>query len=210
MGRIIFAAVAMVLGVAGLASAAGQEAKVADLSTPKGAVKAYFNAIKAGDASAAMAATVGDEESRSLADAAAAENRAKARLLAAASKQWGAAEASSKIGSAGEILIRMLDNAPVKVEGDRAVIGKRGDFVCRRVDGQWRFDLSASPRDEAIAASITRCRKAAEVNQRLAQEIEAGRWNSLDDVLQERDAQIPPPPPPPLPPGFPATRPAGH
>ena len=185
-----------------------QEARADDLSTPKGAVTSYFKAMRAGDAIAANAAAVVSKEDEALTNAGAAENRAKAMLIAAATKRWGAETTARKIGWVGDILVMMLEKASVTVDGDRAVIGKAGDFVCQRINNQWRFDRSAPRRDEPISASIERCKKAAEVNQRLAEEIDAGRWNSLDDVLRERNANVPPPPPPPLPPGFPATEPA--
>ena len=185
-----------------------QDVRAGDLSTPKGAVTTYFKAMRAGDASAANAAAVVSKENEALTNAAAAESRAKASLIAAATKRWGAETTARKIGWGYDMLVMIVEKASVKVDGDRAVIGKAGDFVCQRINNQWLFDRSATPRDEPISASIERCKKAEEVYQRLAEEIDAGRWNSLDDVLRERDANVPPPPAPPLPPGFPATEPA--
>lgn len=204
MRRIVGIGVAVSL----LSISLAQDVWAGDLSTPKGAVTTYFKAMRAGDASTANAAAVVSKEDEALTDAGAAESRAKASLIAAATKRWGAEKTARKIGWGYDMLVMIVEKASVKMDGDRAVIGEGGDFVCRRINNQWRFDRSARPRSEPISASIERCKKAEEVYQRLAEEIDAGRWNSLDDVLKERDAHMLPPPPPPGVLDTPASQPA--
>lgn len=189
-------------------AAIAQTLPVADLSTPKGAVRAYFTALQAGDADAAKSAAIFSPDRARLIEASAAGNRAKAQLIAAAGKRWGQEQTGRKIGWAETMLVRMVDKAEVKEEGDRAAIGRFGDFFCTRVNNQWRFDLTALRQDEPIEASIERCRKSEETDLKIAKEIEEGRFNSLDEVVKARSANIPPPPPPPPFPSSPASQPA--
>src|SRR5258705_3881554 len=140
VARIAVALVAL-LGVALHAGAAGP-AEV-DPGTPKGAMKAFYEAMEAGDATGVRASfhTANDAE-KELADAYAAQLVA-ARALGEATK--------AKFATAGDALskglplrdeIARLDTAEVAVDGDKATLkitGQPRPLHLFKVDGPWRL-----------------------------------------------------------------------
>lgn len=156
-----------------------------DMSTPKGALKAFYEAMEAGDAAAVRASfhTANDTE-KALADAYAAQLTA-ARALGEATK--------AKFATTGDALSRglplrdeiaKLDTAEVTVNGDKATVKLAGDAKPLRLvksDGRWRLSLADYAGDDP-AAQTAALKDMATAFQTIAAEIQADKFPTAADA----------------------------
>jgi hypothetical protein len=183
VARIAVTLLAVLLTVALRSSAAGP-AEV-DPGTPKGTMKAFYEAMEAGDAAAVRASfhTASDAE-KELADAYAAQLVA-ARALGEATK--------AKFATAGDALskglplrdeIARLDSAEVVVDGDKATLkiaGQPRPLRLFKVDGRWRLSLADYAGDD-LTGQAAALRDMAAVFQAIATDIQADKFATPADA----------------------------
>jgi hypothetical protein len=172
----------MTLGITVVAAAAAPEI---DPNSPKGAMKAFYEAMEAGDAAAVRALfhTSNDAE-KELADAYAAQLVA-ARALGEATK--------AKFATAGDALskglplrdeIARLDTAEVVVTGDKATLkiaGQPRPLRLFKVEGRWRVGLADYAGDD-LAGQAAALKDMAAVFQAVATDILADKFATPADA----------------------------
>lgn len=156
-----------------------------DPNSPKGAIKAFYEAMEAGDAAAVRASfhTTSDAE-KELADAYAAQLVA-ARTLGEATK--------AKFAAAGDALskglplrdeLARLDSAEVAIDGDKATVkiaGQPRPLRLFKVDGRWRLSLADYAGDD-LAGQAAALRDMAMVFQAIATDIQADKFATPADA----------------------------
>jgi hypothetical protein len=179
--------------------AASAPATQPDLSTPVSAVVAFFQADSAGDEKTARQAAVLDDATGRLLDATFSAERAHKQFVNAAVARFGNPAKAKLDADANAFLIQMARNGKITIHGDTADIGDDGNFPCRRIDGQWRYDLIRLHAHDPIDKTIAYEKQAAEYDEKFANDIAAGKYASLDDMTSAYGASALQPPPPPGP-----------
>jgi hypothetical protein len=170
-----------------------------DLSAPLSAVVAFLQASSINDEKTARQAAVLDDATSRLLDATFSADRAHKDFISAAVTRFGD-PAEAKLGvDVNVFLIQMARDGKVMIHGDTADIGDDGNFPCRRIDGQWRYDLIRLHAHDPIDKTIAYEQQAAEYDKKFAKDIADGKYASLDDMTKVYGANAPQPPPPPGP-----------
>ena len=84
------------------------------------------------------------------------------------------------------MIIETVKESEVTVAGDTAAIGKHGDYPCRKVGGEWKYDLvSLHSKDPAmVLKGIAFDQKRAALDERFAKEIAEGKWQSFKEMMK--------------------------
>lgn len=170
-----------------------------DLSTPLSAVISFFQADSAGDETTARQAAVLDDVTGRLLDATFSAERAHRDFVSAAVARFGQPAKAKLDADANAFLMQMARNGKVTIHGDTADIGDDGNFPCRRIDAQWRYDLIRLHAHDPLDKTIAYEKQAAEYDEKFAKEIADGKYASLNEMSNAYDASAPQPPPPPGP-----------
>jgi hypothetical protein len=156
-----------------------------DLSTPKGTMKAFYEAMESGDATAVRgffhAAT---DAEKALADAYAAQLTAAKALGDAAKAKFGAAGDALSKGLPLRDEIAKLDAAEVSVNGDRATIniaGQPNPLRLIKVEGRWRLAL-ADFAGENLPGQTAALKDMAAALQTIATDIQADKFPAPADA----------------------------
>jgi hypothetical protein len=170
-----------------------------DFSTPQAAAISYFEAVMQRDAAAIKATAFYDAATERLIDTSVAYDRAQHDYAVAVGKRFGKeAGRQANLDALNEDLIEIIKKSAVHEHGDTADIGENGDYPCRRVGEQSRYDLvRLAQNSPPIEQSITYSNKAAEVFEKFAKDIAAGRWATLEQMEKDLDAAMPAAPMPP-------------
>jgi hypothetical protein len=158
-----------------------------DTSTPKGAAKTMIDAMKKGDAATVKSVTVnGDPKFIDMMVAMVSSNQ---QLQDAAVAKFGAD--GNSIGEAKMLgdVDKKLDDAEVKENGDTATIttkDSREPMTLKKVDGQWKVDLSQMPqmpgKDDPSMQPMFNAML--DVNKQLAADISAGKYKTAAEAKQ--------------------------
>jgi hypothetical protein len=176
----------LVLSVGMLAGCGGS-----DLSTPKGAAKAFAVALQNGDAEGAKKASTGGDPKIIEGMANAASSMKKLRDAAVAKfgdegKTFGGRK------NADLDLAKNVDDATFKEEGDTATMTpKEGSpLKLKKVSGEWKVDVSemaAGPMATMGAAMFDSMAKAAKTT---GDEISAGKYKTAAEAKQAFDSNM--------------------
>lgn len=162
-----------------------------DLSTPKGAAKAFANAMEKGDAEAAKRASTGGNP-------AVVESMAKA--MGSSKKLRDAAVA--KFGDEGKNIMgqennemaelaKTVDESEVKEDGDNATLKpKTGEPVkLKKINGEWKVDLTEMMATMGTMGTgmIDSMSKAASET---ADDIQAGKYKTMSEAQQAFGAKM--------------------
>jgi len=167
-----------------------------DLSTPQAAVISHFEAEEAGNAAQAKRAAIIDDAISDLIDASVAAKRARHIFVEVATQRFGKDATKQMHISVPSILIEVVKTSKVTVTGDKAEIGTHGDYPCRRIGGEWKYDLVSLYRNRP-AIGVDYDRKVAALDDQFAKDIVQGKWASFAEMMKAHDSQMPKPPPPP-------------
>lgn len=168
-----------------------------DLSTPVSAVVAFLQASSANDEQTARAAAVVDDATGRLLDACFSADRVHKDFVNAAIARFGAPAKAKLDADANAFLVQMARQGKVMIHGDSADIGDDGNFPCRRIDGQWRYDLIRLHAHDPIDKTIGYEKQVGEYDEKFAKDIADGKYASLEDMSSAYDAGALQPPPPP-------------
>jgi hypothetical protein len=154
-----------------------------DPSTPKGALRGFYEALEAGDAAAVRASFyAATDAEKQLADAYAAQlTAAKALGDAAKAKFASAGDALSK-GLPMRDEIARLDSATVKVDGTRATVrlaGQPRPLTMIQSEGRWRLavaDYAGATAPESLANQTAVLNDMAGVFQSVADDISTEKF----------------------------------
>jgi hypothetical protein len=172
-----------------LVTIAGPLLAASDPSTPKGALRGFYEAMEAGDAAGVRASfyTTTDAE-KQLADAYAAQlTAAKALGEAAKAKFASAGDALSK-GLPVRDEIARLDAADVKVDGNRATVRLAGlarPLTMVQSEGRWRLalaDYAGATAPESLAGQTAVLNDMAGVFQSVADDINGEKFATATDA----------------------------
>jgi hypothetical protein len=167
-----------------------------DLSTPVSAVVAFLQASSGGDEEAAREAAVVDDATGRLLDACFLADRAHRDFVGAAISRFGEAAKGKLDGDSYAFLVQMARGGKVTIHGETADIGDDGNFPCRRIDGQWRYDLIRLHAHDPIDKTIGYEKQIGEYDKTFAKDIADGKYASLEKMMKAYDAGAPQPPPP--------------
>jgi RNA polymerase sigma factor (sigma-70 family) len=168
------------------------------LLTPKAAVLAYLRAVQSDDVSAAKAAAYYGPAEERLLDLSFNADRQHALYIQAVRQRFGADAASRLSFDVNAVLIEIINKSVVHEHGDTADIGNNGDYPCRRIGNEWRYDLIQMHRNDPVAIErYTQYELAdADFEKQVVQRILNGRWSSPNDLTQSIEAEAPKPPTP--------------
>ena len=182
MRRTILTAMVVLFGIAfGCGKGHGT-----DLSSPQATVKSYVAAMKAGDA-AGMKATItgGDPQ---VVDALVNAQVSRKKLEDAAVAKFGEEGRSMASGGDSHANYDKLEDAEVKQDGDSATVTPKdhslpgGGVVLKKVNGDWKIDMSATPGMDQMTAMLPMLSKMSAMNDELTGEISAGKYKSVADA----------------------------
>jgi hypothetical protein len=159
-----------------------------DLTTPEAAAKSFVDALEKGNADAAKAAAVATPEQATALEAMSEAMSGFRKLNEAAVARWG--EAGKQV--AGDMqdmdISAKLDKATVSVEGDTATLRTEDEedepLKLRRVDGQWKVDLSAMMGDEDISQAVPMFRAMGKAAREVGGEIAEGKFQTAEEAQQ--------------------------
>ena len=160
-------------------------AGMADQSTPKGTMLAFYRAYVAGDAEA-MRATIDPDDAtgQQLMRDTVPALQAQAALEAAMQERYGE-PAYNALGGAEE-MEQQIEAAVVEVDGDRATLSVSSDATdadLRRRDGKWYLHFGDSGGDTMTVEQNRRAMTAlAEALTSLAERVAGGEYESADDA----------------------------
>lgn len=160
-----------------------------DPSTPKGALRGFYQAMEAGDAAAVRACfyTATDAE-KQLADAYAAQLTAAKGLGDAARAKFAAAGDALSKGLPVRDEIARLDAAEVKVDGTRATVrlpGQARPVTMVQSEARWRLalaDYAGATAPESLANQTAVLKDMAGVFQSVADDINADKFATATDA----------------------------
>jgi hypothetical protein len=200
------AAILLVLCVIA-AAAAGPRSRAEDkpdLSTPKGAVAAFFKAMEKGDVPEAKNMATGSQKQLAILETLVPLMSGFKQLEVAATKKWG--DEGRKVltdeqgGGASFNMEEKLKNAKVEEKGDVAVItpapedGKVKDktpMKLKKMDGKWKIDLASLPSEGMDDPNSTRILKAmGEIARTTAGEIDAGKYATAEDAKKAMSDRV--------------------
>jgi hypothetical protein len=160
----------------------------ADSAGPKGAMKAFYQAMEAGDAAAVRGSfyTSNDAE-KSLADADAAQLVAARGLGEAIKNKFAATGDALSRGLPLKDEIARLDSAEVSIDGDHATLKPAGQNKALRLiksEGRWKISIAdyAGATAGNIAAQTAVLKDLAEVYLSIATDISADKFASAQDA----------------------------
>lgn len=180
----------LVFGWIALSAHAAPAAPAAsDPSTPKGALRAFYEALEAGDAAAVRASFYASSDAeRQLADAYAAQLTAAKALGDAARAKFAAAGDTLSRGLPARDEIARLDTAQVKVDGARATVrlpGQAKALSMTQSDGRWRLavaDYAGAATPDALAGQTAVLNDMAGVFQSVAADIAADKFATAPEA----------------------------
>jgi hypothetical protein len=160
-----------------------------DPSTPKGALRVFYEALEAGDAAAVRASlhATSDAE-RQLADAYAAQLTAAKALGDAARAKFAAAGDTLSRGLPARDEIAAVDAAQVKIEGTRATVrlpGRAKPLTMTQADGRWRLsvaDYAGAATPDALASQAAVLNDMAGVFESVAADIAGDKFATAPDA----------------------------
>jgi hypothetical protein len=165
-----------------------------DLSTPQAAVKSYVSAMKAGDAAGMKASITGGDPQ--LVDAIVNAQVSRKKLEDAAVAKFGEEGRSMASGGDSQANYDKLADADVKQDGDSATVTPKdhslpgGGIVLKKVNGDWKIDMSATPGMDQMAAMLPMISKMSGMNDELAGEISAGKYKSVVDAKAAQSQKL--------------------
>jgi hypothetical protein len=170
-----------------LAASSAAAAEI-DPNTPRGAMKAFYQAMEAGDPAAVRAALyAADAQEKELADAYAAQLTAAKALGDAAKNKFGAAGDALSKGLPLKDEIAKLDSAEETVTGETATLKLTGQpkplrFI--KADGRWRLFISdyAGATGEDLAPQVAVLKDMAAVFNGAAIDISADKYPSAQEA----------------------------
>lgn len=171
-------------------------AVVVDLTSPKAAMISYFRAMQRHDMESAKKTVVVDATCQELWDATAATHMAKTKYVEAARAKFGDKAAKRLAPDVMATLIMIVERSSVKEDGDTAEIGEHGDYPCRRVGGEWRYDYARRQKDTDVPAMMKYMETTKALYEGLAQDIAKGKYATAEEVLVARNGKMPAPPKP--------------
>jgi len=181
--RLIALAVAALIFVGTPALAAS------DPSTPKGALKAFYEALEAGDAAGVRASfSTASEPEKLLADAYAAQLSAAKALGDAARAKFAAAGDALSRGLPVRDEIARLADAQVKIDGPRATVrvpGQAKPLTMLQADGRWQIalaDYAGATTPEALTSQAAVLNDMAGVFQSTATDIAGDKFATAPDA----------------------------
>ena len=157
--------------------------------TPAQGLKAYNAAIRAQDSDAMLSRIyVASANEDRLAKAMVRTDVCMGRLLKATREKFGDAGLKKMAAAVGDANDQDIDASPVTIDGDHAVIKLPvGGYSMVRDGGQWKIDASALLLEsrEPPAEAADRVAQLGSRAQVLADAIDAGKFKSVDDVIQK-------------------------
>ncbi|MGD0389037.1 MAG: sigma-70 family RNA polymerase sigma factor [Tepidisphaeraceae bacterium] len=155
-----------------------------DLSTPQAAVISYLQAVRNRDLNGQLAAAVYTPDVRRLLVASLEMDRAYDAIVDAAIKRFGAAAVGKTERDLPDTFIGMVKSLTVHINGNTAEFGDHGDWPCRRVGNQWRYDLvTLHQRDGVpIETNIKFCHAVTEFFKSVVPRIVSGEWSTYEDL----------------------------
>jgi len=157
--------------------------------TPAQGLKAYNAAIRAQDSDAMLSRIyVASANEDRLAKAMVRTDVCMGRLLKATREKFGDAGLKKMAAAVGDANDQDIDASPVTIDGDHAVIKLPvGGYSMVRDGGQWKIDASALLLEsrEPPAEAADRVAQLGSRAQVLADAIAAGKFKSVDDVIQK-------------------------
>jgi hypothetical protein len=169
--------------------AAAAAAAETDPTTPKGALRAFYEALEAGDPASVRASfqTSSDAE-KQLADAYAAQLTAAKALGEAARAKFAAAGDTLGRGLPVRDEIARLADAQVKIDGARATVrlpGQARPLTMIQADGRWRIalaDYAGASAPDALTSQAAVLNDMAGVFQSVAADIAADKFATAPDA----------------------------
>jgi len=181
-----FAVAAMVAAMCAVLPIAAVAADT-DLSTPKGAAKAFGEGMSQGNFDAVKAAVLADEAQTKALEALVKVIANFKKVEEAAVTKFGEAGktvASQQQMSIGEELAK-IDQAVEKIEGDTATLtspGSQEPLHLKKADGQWKVDFAAMPGSDQIAQAVPMIDAMAGAAGELSEEITADKYKTADEA----------------------------
>jgi hypothetical protein len=159
---------------------------VLDLSGPKEALATLLGALASGDAEMARQAVIADDALNEGLDAWAAAADNSSRLVKAALERFGpGGEVASPFDFSRDVA-QELAEAKQQVAGDMAVViaPDQPPFHVRRIDGQWKVELAASPYGKQLIQYAPVMSGFAEAAKQTTEEVRAGRYATAVEAQQ--------------------------
>ena len=160
-----------------------------DPSTPKGALRAFYESLEAGDAAGVRASfQTASEPEKQLADAYAAQLTAAKALGDAARAKFAAAGDTLSRGLPVRDEIARLSDAQVKIDGPRATVrlpGQAKPLTMIQADGRWRIalaDYAGATTPDALANQTAVLNDMAGVFQSTATDIAGDKFATAPDA----------------------------
>ena len=159
-----------------------------DPASPKGAMKSFYDAMEASDATAVRALFyAANDAEKALADAYTAQLTAAKALGEAAKKKYGATGDALSKGMPVRDEIARLNTAEVTIDGDNASLkfpGQPKPLHMVKSDGRWRLSIAdfAAATPENIAGQTAVIKEMAGVFSTVAADIAADKYPTAPDA----------------------------
>jgi hypothetical protein len=159
-----------------------------DPTSPKGAMKSFYDAMEAGDASAVRALFyAANDPEKALADAYTAQLTAAKALGEAAKNKYGATGDALSKGMPVRDEIARLNTAEVTIDGDNAALkfpGQPKPLHMVKSEGRWRLSIAdfAGATQENIASQTAVIKEMAGVFTAVAADITADKYPTAPDA----------------------------
>lgn len=157
-----------------------------DLTSARSAALAWIQAVGRGDITAAYKMLRDDPADRALAADLLCLNAAIRNLESASLSKFG--DAGKRVTGYPDGPKATADQLRVREDGDSATADVPGSMLplrLRRTDGRWMVDLSEAAQDPRVRNAARGSRRAADVANRMAEEVAAGRFESADAAREE-------------------------
>jgi hypothetical protein len=159
-----------------------------EFSTPKGALRAYDASLPAGGIDAALAVYHADnDQERRAARALAEVDLATARVQQKVKEKFGPAAVDVFLHAARNVTQKDLDEADVKVDGDRATViwkSSQPKVPMVKVDGKWRVSVAGVLANLGKDVDVDRlektCHEVTRELKRTGEELSAGEYPNLN------------------------------
>lgn len=155
-----------------------------DLSSPKSATLAWLDASWSGDASTVHKILVDDAKQREFVAGTLRVNAAFRTLEAEAIERFG--EAGKKVTGYPVVSSKYFaKKITIEEQGDRATVSIKDamfSLELRKIDGQWRVDLSEFIRDPDAQKLVRGSEAFAKLAEEFAREIKKGKHKSAEDA----------------------------
>ena len=171
-----------------------------DLSTPRKTAPAFAMALQRGDLATLKTVAIGSPEDYRLMQSVTGMTAAAGQLNEAAVARFGAEEGkklAKSMGGAPEQsdVPRQIAESEEKIDGDSAAITMKGAqpgnaINLKKVDGEWKVDLSQFPKRDEIARQAPMLDAAAKVLLQGAADVRGGKYRTPDDASQDIQRQM--------------------